>query len=514
MADILSVGIDIGTSTTQLVFSRISMKNTMGFFSVPKVEIVDKEVLYKSVVYTTPLLDAARIDSDAVRDIVAAEYVAAGYRPEQVDTGAVIITGESARKENAAAVLARLSDFAGDFVVSTAGPDLESVIAGKGSGAWKYSLDTHGIAANLDIGGGTTNIVIFRDGEVFSKGCYDIGGRLIRVSEGSPKTLIEYVAPAAALVAQSAGVPLSAGIEADPSALSRVTDAMAELLCRIMGLSGEGAAYAGSAPYAGPDLANAILTPESDRLILPDAPIDRVFFSGGVADYIYGNGRVPSSGGAEPMYGALSGSFSGAQSNDFPFGDIGKLLGESIRKSRLFRTYSVAESAETIRATVVGAGTYTTTVSGSTIAYADTLFPIKNVPALKLTNAEQNECFAGHRGFLSEKIRWFLEQSASDNLILALPGKKDPTYIELKALAIYIAEEAHAALPPGVPLLVVLEQDMAKALGVLIERALQGRRLMACIDGIHVEDNDYVDMGRPLLSGLVVPVVVKTLLFG
>ena len=157
MADktaILSVGIDVGTSTTQVVFSKLQMDNAGGYFSVPRVAIVDKEVVYKSEVYMTPLKTDVLIDTDALRDIVAAEFRKAGYRPEDTDSGAVIITGESARKENSDAVLKSLSDFAGDFVVSAAGPDMESLIAGKGSGAWQYSMDHHCRVANLDIGGG------------------------------------------------------------------------------------------------------------------------------------------------------------------------------------------------------------------------------------------------------------------------------------------------------------------------------------------------------------------------
>ena len=157
MADktaILSVGIDVGTSTTQVVFSKLQMDNAGGYFSVPRVAIVDKEVVYKSEVYMTPLKTDVMIDTDALRNIVAAEFRKAGYRPEDTDSGAVIITGESARKENSDAVLKSLSDFAGDFVVSAAGPDMESLIAGKGSGAWQYSMDHHCRVANLDIGGG------------------------------------------------------------------------------------------------------------------------------------------------------------------------------------------------------------------------------------------------------------------------------------------------------------------------------------------------------------------------
>lgn len=137
--DILSVGIDIGTTTTQVIFSKLKMKNTSSFFAVPHVNIVDKEVTYKSDIYITPLLNESLIDGDKVKAIVASEFQKSGYQYKDTSTGAVIITGESARKENAALVLEKLSDFAGDFVVSTAGPDLESVIAGKGSGAQSYS---------------------------------------------------------------------------------------------------------------------------------------------------------------------------------------------------------------------------------------------------------------------------------------------------------------------------------------------------------------------------------------
>lgn len=146
----------------------------------------------RSAVHLTPLLTPVLIDGEAVRELVAAEYAKAGFSPADVDTGAVIITGESARKENAAAVLGKLSAFAGEFVVSTAGPNLESVIAGKGSGAYRYSLETGYVTANLDVGGGTTNIVIFDGGETVSRGCFDIGGRLIRLT---PELVVETSAP-------------------------------------------------------------------------------------------------------------------------------------------------------------------------------------------------------------------------------------------------------------------------------------------------------------------------------
>ena len=135
---LLSVGIDIGTSTSQLVFSRLTVENKAGYFSVPSVSIIRKEVFYQSPIYRTPLLDQTRIDGEALEKILDQEYKVAGIAPGQVETGAVIITGESARKENAGMILERMSRFAGDFVVSTAGPDLEAVIAGQGCGAWQF----------------------------------------------------------------------------------------------------------------------------------------------------------------------------------------------------------------------------------------------------------------------------------------------------------------------------------------------------------------------------------------
>ena len=232
MASILSVGIDIGTSTTQVIFSRIDMENTGGYFSVPRVSIVDKQVIFKSPVYLTPLKTPILIDGEEVRKLVAGAYREAGYTPADVDTGAVIITGESARKENAAEVLRQLSDFAGEFVVSTAGPDLESIIAGKGSGAYQYSMDNGCTAVNLDIGGGTTNIVMFKDGETVAKGCLDIGGRLIRLNSDLTVT---YISPAAQAVADAEGVRLAVGQRTSYEALEKITDKMADLLLQALG---------------------------------------------------------------------------------------------------------------------------------------------------------------------------------------------------------------------------------------------------------------------------------------
>jgi len=111
---IISVGIDIGTSTTQLVFSRLTIENTASAFSIPKISIVEKEVIYKSSIYFTPLISDTEIDGEGIRKIIENDYKKAGIHPGDVDTGAVIITGETARKVNASLVLEKLSGLAGD----------------------------------------------------------------------------------------------------------------------------------------------------------------------------------------------------------------------------------------------------------------------------------------------------------------------------------------------------------------------------------------------------------------
>lgn len=473
---ILSVGIDIGTSTTQLVFSCVSVENTASYFSVPHVTIVDKEVVYRSDIYTTPLRSQSLIDADGVRDIVAGEFAKAGYTPQDTDTGAVIITGESARKENSALVLEKLSDFAGEFVVSTAGPDLEAIIAGKGSGAQQYSEDYSCTAVNLDIGGGTSNVVVFHSGRVIARGCLDIGGRLIRLQ---PDCTVTYISPAAAIIAGDCGVTIEVGKPATLADLRLICRRMSQMLEELLGLGDSSG------------LLPRIKTPGSSDFVC-DRPIRAIFFSGGVADAVYKG---------------LPGE------NPIPYGDIGVLLGVAIREGQLCSAYRLCRSRETIRATVVGAGSYTTSISGSTITYDSEVFPLKNIPVLKLGEMEQQAAFTGDAAPAIQSIRWFQQQSDSPQLVVALEGKPNPSYTELKAMAAALWQAVSETMPPEAPVLLVVEQDMAKALGQAVH-SLAGGRQVVCLDSIVVEQNDYIDMGRPIMDGLVVPVVVKTLIFG
>ncbi|MEG2073842.1 MAG: ethanolamine ammonia-lyase reactivating factor EutA, partial [Angelakisella sp.] len=393
--DILSVGIDIGTSTTQVIFSVLTMANTSGGFAVPRVDIVDKKVVYQGEIHTTPLATATLLDGDRVRELVEQEYRKAGYSPKDVETGAVIITGESARKENSRLVLEKLRDFAGDFVVSTAGPDLEAVIAGKGSGACRYSAEHSSTVVNLDIGGGTTNLALFDCGETIAKGCLDIGGRLIRLSD---EGRVLSVSPPAAQVAEALSLTLSVGELPAQGALAQVAQRMALLLEELLGLC-----------PTEPLLAQ-IVTSGSTPFVL-SKKIDAICFSGGVANLIYKS-----------------------EANLNRYGDLGVYLGKAIRESRLLSAFRTIEPAETIRATVVGAGTYTTALSGSTIYFSGNIFPRRNLPVLQLTEEEQRRCFEGDEVLLKQKLEWFIAQSDEACPVLSMAGKNNPGYTELKTL--------------------------------------------------------------------------------
>lgn len=472
---ILSVGIDVGTSTTGMVVSRMTVENTAACFAVPHVVITGHDIVYRGKIYPTPQTDGENLDIAALQKIIQAEYAAAGITPETVDTGAVIITGESARKENAALVTGTLSGIAGEFVVATAGPDLESVIAAKGAGAQQLSIDKRCTVVNIDIGGGTSNIAAFCCGDLVFKSCYDIGGRLLRINASG---MITYVSPRLTVVADSLGLTFKTGQRAALSTLKAVTARMAGVLAEAVGLC------------ASTPLCEAMRTKTASRFI-PDAAADAITFSGGVASAYY----TP---GAEP----------------FLYGDIGILLAQALHEDACFKKTAVLTPKETIRATVIGAGSYTTTISGSTIDYSGTrLFPMKNIPVVLPDEAVQRQALTGQSDGLAQALRWSAKQSDADRMILCFNNIDNPTYLQIGRLAQAVLE-AFTDAAPGAPILVLTRADFAKALGQAIKRRALKNADIICIDSVWAEQGDYLDLGRPLAGGAAIPVVVKTLIFG
>ena len=441
---LLSVGLDVGTTSTQMVVSELTVENQASAFSVPEMTISRRKVLYESPVYFTPLVGQNLVDGQGIREIVEAEYRTAGITRAQVDTGAVIVTGETSRKENARAVLDALAEYAGDFVVATAGPDLESVLAAKGAGAVAFSADTGKKVLHMDIGGGTSNLAWIEDGKIVKTGCLNVGGRLIKVGESGG---ISYVSPVLEGMCD-----LKVGENPTESALFSVAEVLTQALEMAAGLREPNA------------LLEKLWTAEAGRMAIPDSGGWVISFSGGVADCI--EKEVPWQ----------------------TFGDMGPLLGRAIRESRLCAgEYRLGE--QTIRATVIGAGSHSAQLSGSTVFYRDVDFPLKNLPVVRLSGTEDS-------GETRRKLA--LQDTES---VVAMTGFSG-SYRQVKALA-----EDMAAAFAGRRILLAVEADMAKALGQAL--ALQTDGPVLCIDRVRLQEGDYLDVGAPV--GPALPVVVKTL---
>lgn len=465
--EILSVGIDIGTTTTQLIFSRLTLDNTASLVTAPRIEIIAKEIIYRSEIHFTPLRSEREIDDLAVRALIENDYRLAGMTPDRIHTGAIIITGEAAGKQNAEAVLKTMSGLAGDFVVATAGPMLEGIIAGKGAGAEQESRRRGATVANLDIGGGTTNIAVFSNGDVIDTACLNIGGRLIRTDS---RGRIVYVAEKIKRLAEKMNLDLT---HSSVETLDRIARRMARVLDEIFGL----------APST-PEL-ELLLT---DHDLRRDYRIDFVSFSGGVADCI-NNGD-----------------------NDFfRYGDMGQLLGQAIADSRIMREIKVLPAAETIRATVVGAGSHTTNVSGSTISISPEALPLKNIPVLKLSAADEHRPIPEWAHIIQHKVEWFRLEDEKQSLALAFKGPNNLGFRDIEALATAIISGMDTILCRDCPLIVVIERDLAKVMGQTLRVRLGPGKPIICIDSVNVANGDYIDIGRKLDCGDVVPVIVKTL---
>lgn len=465
---ILSAGIDIGTSTTKIIISQLVLQNTAGRTHVPRVEIIDKIVLYKSPIFRTPLLDNTTIDAKQIEQIIFSQYQLANVHPSDIQAGAILITGETATKQNASELIHYLSDAAGEFLVATAGPDLESILAAKGSGAVAYSKKTSKVIANIDIGGGTTNIAVLKHGEVIGTVTLHLGGRLMEYKQGR---LIS-IAPAIQRLFIKHDRTISVN-----SPYDRVTE---QWVIENMLLS-----------------LNAVLRGEQDADKIPlllghlpnwTEPIDCLMFSGGVARFLY------------PELKTVEASYT--------FDDMGEEIAHSILQNPALQEFQWLEPLETVRATVTGAGAQSTEVSGSTIEVSEDLLPLKNIPV--------HTCdFQQSHGDIAEKIRYAIStaeqlyQIDCEETYFALYLKNIP-YLQFHDIE-QIAECVLQHWSRNNTIIVILESDYAKALGQTLKRKTKKKNII-CIDQIYVNTNDYIDIGKPVYSG-VVPVVIKTLAF-
>src|SRR5262249_60061694 len=93
------------------------------------------------------------IDTDELQRFIQRTYREAGLRPEEVDSGAVILTGVALERANARAVADLFANEGGKLVCASAGHNLEAILAAHGSGAVALSRARRERLLHVDSGG-------------------------------------------------------------------------------------------------------------------------------------------------------------------------------------------------------------------------------------------------------------------------------------------------------------------------------------------------------------------------
>ncbi len=465
--ELLSVGIDIGSSTSHLMFSRLFLQRRSLEFS-SRFEVVEREVLFRSPVLLTPYQDWDTIDTEALAKFIARSYSEAGVESSQVDTGAVICTGEAATKKNAEAVVRLFADQGGKFVCATAGPNLEAVLAAHGSGA--VAQHRNSTTMNADIGGGTCKLAIVKNGAILETAAINVGSRLVAWDAQGRVNRIE---KAGAKIARWAGVPVELGKPLSQQNKVALAEVMAQLLFEFL----EGKDLS--------PLAEELLITPASRYHRDGA---QLFFSGGVSEYIYGR-----------------------EVQDY--GDLGLLLAESLQRRIPLLGLRVAQPAEGLRATVIGASQYTIQVSSSTIFLSrKDLLPIRDLlvvtPLLEGKEpGSDGVARAVERAFMRFDL---LEQQRPVALFMRYPWEN--SYNALKTLALGVLQ-TKALWGYQNPLVLVFDADIGRLVGGILKEELGLEKEVVAIDEIEVGELDFIDIGEELGHSQAVPVVVKSLVF-
>lgn len=470
--ELKTVGVDVGSSTSHLMFSRLHLQRLSQSLS-SRFVVVEREVLHRSPILLTPYRDDGLIDVDALSDFVEEAYQEAGVSREDVDTGAVIMTGTALDRANARAVANLFAEEGGKFVCAAAGHSLEALLAAHGSGAVTLSRQREAPVLNVDIGGGTSKLSLIRGGHVLATTAITVGARLVAFDSEGHVTRIE---PAAARLAKRLGVDLRLGEPLSSESRSTLAGAMAD------------------------DLITAVNNPDSPTngdagiFLLDPLPVEPrpglVTFSGGTSEFLYGRS-------GEAGYGDLAGELSEAL-----LARYGELPGP------------VAESDERIRATVVGASQFSVQLSGNTIYVSDEdLLPLRNVPvALARLNGAVNLDADEVARAIQEGLRRLDLEEAEGPVAMALPWRGEPVYRAVRALAEGILR-AHEERGENTPIIVALDGDVGVTVGHILVSELGAGDRVVSVDGLELSELDFVDIGEIIRPANVVPVVIKSLVF-
>lgn len=457
--ELTSVGVDIGSSTSHLLVSAITLERLDTQYVV-----TGREVRFASEILLTPYAGDNTIDAGVLGDFIHRQYEAAGLSPAKIDTGALILTGVAARRANARAIGEIFAAEAGKFVAVSAGDALETLMAAHGSGAAALS-ESGGPVLNIDVGGGTTKLALCRGGEIVARTAVDAGARLVVLDEEGRITRLE---PFGAQHIAAAGLAAGVGDVLSPDDRAAVAEAMAGVILSAL----EGGAAEGYMR----------LPP------LSESAAARVVFSGGVSEFI----------GADPRGGT---------------GDLGPELARALQ--RAVEGSEVVPARQGIRATVVGASQYTVQVSGSTIFLdPEDALPLRNLaviaPALDL--GEEIDA-----GAVAAAVRDALDRldlgDGHAPVAAAIPWEGSASYARLSALGRGLVAGLRPVLDAGHPLVIVTDGDIGGLIGMQCRSAEDVPGVIISIDGIELSEFDFIDIGEVLRATGAAPVVVKSLLF-
>jgi ethanolamine utilization protein EutA len=472
--ELTTVGIDIGSSTSHLMFSRLHLQR-LGKYLSSRYVVVSRETVHRSAILLTPYQsDTGLIDVAALERFVHAAYAEANLTPKDVDTGAVILTGAALERANARAVADLFADQGGKFVCASAGHNLEAILAANGSGAVERSRHPTQTVLNVDVGGGTSKLALVRGGHVHDTAAINIGGRLVAFDAAGTVVRVE---PAAQLTADRIGVDLRLGQSLPSGDRWRLAETLAD--CLFAALRRE--------PLSG--LARELmLTPP----LSAEGPIEQVTFSGGVSEYLYGR-----EGG--------------------DYGDLAPVLAEAIR-ARVEQHALPAElqpSAERIRATVIGASQFTVQVSGNTIAVSrPDLLPLHNVQVLRPHMREHDVVDPEElSAAIAASFRRFDLNEGEQPVAIAINWSGDPRYSALRSLSAGIMRALPRTVAAGLPLIMMFANDYGKLIGGIIREEFASASDIVSIDGIELQEFDFIDIGAIMYPAQVVPVVIKSLVF-
>ncbi len=474
--ELTTVGIDIGSSTSHLMFARVHLQRLSTALS-SRFVVIDRKILWQSPILLTPYRPDYTIDVDDLAGFIGGCYAYAGIEPETVDSGAVILTGEALKRRNARAIADLFSEEAGKFVCASAGHHMECQMAAHGSGAIALSRGHNATLLNVDIGGGTTKFALIEKGRILATCAVAVGGRLIVEDGADGLTRVE---PPAEEVARALGIALVPGETLAPDDRRRIAVRMARVIMGLIDLRQPG------------ELARRLMVTDAWPAGLGNKGIDAMTFSGGVAEYLY-------------------------KRETRRFGDLGSDLAEELRHALAHRRDlpPVWDPGQGIRATVIGAAQFSVQISGNTILVADPdKLPLQNLPVLACDfpldeDIAPDAVAAVVRGALSRAD--FAEGESP--VALSFPWRGDPSHARLHALADGICAALPRTLQEAMPLVLLIDGDVGKSLGRIIRHEITSAADVIAIDGVQLKEFDYVDIGSVITLTNVVPIIIKSLLF-